>query len=347
MQYNYSRLKELAGGITLLYVESNLVICEKLAPLLRYYFKRVDIAHSCKEAMELFGDIHHDIVLTEVMFKNEDGYRMIDEIKAINSVQKIIILSAVLDRKRIVHMINSLVFGYLIKPINVQALLGQLEKIAEILYEKQMLLFYLNTFETPVEIVSYHKLNFLGADTSSSETFLVFDNNTVDKAIHRMHYKDEAKTSAQSFFEQGIVDWDTWNDLISYSNELEEEVLRYQTLTVEYLNETANLIGIFANALELSGEFRDIGYALRGLCLTLDELVKTFDTLEKFAKMIKIIIDSIIDDLVNWANQVLIRKSAVDIHYMDASLLANIAQLELSVKSFQKESTDDEEMELF
>ena len=347
MQYNYSRLKELSGGITLLYVESNLAICEKLAPLLRYYFKHVDIAHSCKEAMELFGDMHHDIVLTEVIFKNEDGYRMIDEIKAINSVQKIIVLSAVLDRKRIVHMINSLVFGYLIKPINVQALLGQLEKIAEILYEKQMLLFYLNTFETPVEIVSNHKLTFLGAETSSSETFLVFDNNTVDKAIHRMHYKDEAKISAQSFFELGIMDWDTWNDLMSYSNELEEEVLRYQTLTVEYLNETANLIGIFSNSLELSGEFRDIGYALRGLCLTLDELVKSFDTLGKFAKMIKIIIDSIIDDLVNWTNQVLIRKSAVDIHYMDASLLANIAQLELSVKSFQKESTDDEEMELF
>lgn len=345
MQHNYSHLKELAGGITLLYVEANPAISEKLSPLLRYYFKRVDIAHSCHEAMKLFTDTHHDIVITDVIFKNEDGYRMIEEMKAYDDVQKIIVVSAILDRKRIVRLMNSLIYGYLIKPLNVQELLRQLEKIAEILHEKQMLLFYLNTFETPVEIVSSHKLPY--EDSNSSETFLVFDNTTVDKAIHRMHYKDEAKISAQSFFEQGLIDWDTWNDLICYSNELEEEVLRHQTLTIEYLNETANLIGIFANALELSGEFRDIGYALRGLCLTLDELVNSFDTLDKSGKMIKIIVDSIIDDLVNWTKEVLIHKSAVDVHYMDASLLANIAQLGLSVKSLQKDGADDEEMELF
>lgn len=345
MHHDYSRLKELAGGITLLYVEANPTICEKLAPLLRYYFKHVDIAHSCKDAMRLFTNTRHDIVITDVIFKNEDGYRMIDEMKAYNSVQKIIVVSGVLDRKRIVRLMNSLIYGYLIKPLNVHELLKQLEKIAEILYEKQMLSFYLNTFETPVEIISSHKLPYENSNTS--ETFLVFDNTTVDEAIHRMHYKDEAKISAQSFFEQGLIDWDTWNDLMSYANELEEEVLRYQTLTVEYLKETANLIGVFANALELSGEFRDIGYALRGLCQTLDDLVKSFDTLEKSGKMIKIIVDSIIDDLVNWTKEVLIHKSAVDVHYMDASLLANIAQLGLSVKSLQKDGADDEEMELF
>lgn len=129
MQHNYSHLKELAGGITLLYVEANLAISEKLAPLLRYYFKRVDIAHSCHEAMKLFADTHHDIVITDVIFKNEDGYRMIAEMKAYNGAQKIIIVSGVLDRKRIVRLINSLIYGYLIKPLNVQELLRQLEKL--------------------------------------------------------------------------------------------------------------------------------------------------------------------------------------------------------------------------
>jgi len=136
--------------------------------------------------------------------------------------------------------------------------------------------------------------------------------------------------------------------LITYSTELAEETLLYPTLTLECLSETANLIGIFANALELSGEFRDIAYALRGLCVTLDELINDFDTLGHSKQMIKIVLDSIIDDLVNWTNEVLVHKSAVDVHYIDASLLANIAQLGLSVKSLQHPSADDDaEMELF
>ncbi|MBV5279291.1 MAG: response regulator [Campylobacteraceae bacterium] len=350
MQHNYSRLKELArAGITLLYVEANPSISDKLTPLLRYYFKHVDTAHSCQEAMELFTTTHHDIVITDVMFKNEDGYRMVEQIKAINSGQKIIVISAILDRKRIVRLINSLIDGYFVKPLNVQDLLKQLEKIVEILYEKRMLLFYLNTCETSEIACSSLPESFSKIDAKSSETFLVFDNDTVDKAIHRMHYKDEAKISAQSFFEQGLIDWDTWNDLIIYSNELEEEALLHQILTMESLNETEKLISIFANALELSGEFRDIGYALRGLCSTLHTLAKDFDTLGKSTKMIKIITDSIIDDLVNWTKEVLIHKSAVDVHYIDASLLANIAQLGLSVKSLQNDSSDDneEEMEFF
>lgn len=350
MQYNYSRLKELAkDGITLLYIEENLSTSEKLIPLLRYYFKRVDVAHSCKEGMELFKTNHHDIVLTELLFKKEDGYRMLDEMKAIDAMQKIIILSGILDRKRVVHMINSLIHGYLIKPLNVQDLLRQLEKIAESIHEKQMLLFYLGILETPLGVASKEVLPSPKIDSNPSATFLVFDNDSVDKAINRMHYKDEAKISAQSFFEQGLIDWDTWNDLISYSKELEEEALIYRTLTIEFLNEGARLIGIFANALELSGEFRDIGYALRSLCVTLDELVNDFNTLGKSAKMIKIILDSIIDDLVNWTNEVLIQKSAVDVHYIDASLLANIAQLGLSVKSLKHSDVkaETEEMELF
>jgi len=348
MHYDDARLKERASGLSLLYVEPNPAICEKLSPLLRCYFKRVDTAHSCKEAMSLFTTTHHDIVLTDVIFKHEDGYRMIEEIKAIHSVQKIIIVSAILDRKRIVRLINSLVYGYLLKPLNVEALLRQLEKVVEILYENQMLLFYLNTFETPVKIISKKEASSSDSESKSSDTFLVFDNHSVDEAIHRMHYKDEAKISAQSFFEQELIDWDTWNDLITYSTELAEETLLYPTLTVECLSETANLIGIFANALELSGEFRDIAYALRGLCITLDELINDFDTLGHSKQMIKIVLDSIIDDLVNWTNEVLVHKSAVDVHYIDASLLANIAQLGLSVKSLQHPSADDDaEMELF
>jgi len=328
-------------------VEANPAICEKLAPLLRYYFKHVDIAHSCKEAMELFTDFHHDIVLTDVIFKNEDGYRMIEQMKAFNSVQKIIVLSGVLDRKRVVRLINSLIYGYLIKPLNIQELLMQLEKVVEILHEKQMLSFYLNILETPLKVISGENIPSLQIDANPSKTFLVFDNDTVDKAIHQMHYKDEAKISAQSFFEQELIDWDTWNDLISYSKELEEEAVIYRTLTIEFLGETAKLISIFSNALELSGEFRDIGYALRRLCLTLHDLESDFDTLGKSVKMIKIIIDSIIDDLVNWTNEVLICKSAVDVHYVDASLLANIAQLGLSIKSLKDEAIEAEEMELF
>lgn len=345
MNSSYSKLKEIArGGVSLLYVDEDPIVVQKLLPVFHHFFKHINIAHSCQEAFALYENARHDIVVTDVSFKHENGYAFIEKIKALDPFQKIIITSSFLDRKRILGLLNSVIYGYLLKPINVHALLAQLEKVAELIYEKKMLLCYINMLETTSSITTEPK------NIKSLDNFLVFDNNERDDKIHRMHYKDEDKISALAFIEEHYIDNETRSDLVMYAKELEEESAVYSDLSYEYLDATSKLIHVFANALELSGEFRDIAYALRGLCQTLNELVKMQHIPEKSSRIIKTIVDSIIDDLTNWTREVLIDLTAVDVHYVDASLLANIAQLSLTVKNMSKseeETSLEDELELF
>jgi predicted amino acid-binding ACT domain protein len=272
---------------------------------------------------------------------------LIDKLKSFDPLLKIIILSSYVERKRILHLINSGLYGYLMKPINVNELLTQLEKVAALVYEKKILLFYIDTLEKSLRTESFKKNSVTStSDTHSENGLLVFDNTRRDEAIHRMHYKDDDKISAYSFFEQELMDEATIEDILFYSKEL-EGIFLYGALTQEYLSKTANFIAVFANDLECSGEFRDIAYALRGLSVTLSELIEKHDFSQNASKMIKTIIDSIIEDLVSWTQHVLIDKDAVDIHYLDASLLANIAQLGLSIKNISHKESHEEELEFF
>ena len=175
----------------------------------------------------------------------------------------------------------------------------------------------------------------------------------------REHLGDKAEIALQEeqlgtghavMMAEHYIDDETRPDLVMYAKELEEESAVYSELSPDYLAETSKLITIFANGLELSGEFRDIAYALRGLCKPLNELEQTHHLFGTSSRIIKRIIDSIIDDLVNWTSEVLIDLTAVDVHYVDASLLANIAQLSLTVKNMLKseeETSLEDELELF
>jgi len=45
--------------------------------------------------------------------------------------------------------------------------------------------------------------------------------------------------------------------------------------------------------------------------------------------------DSIVDDLSKFVKEVLVDQSALDIHYLDASLFANISQIDMMLKGKQ------------
>jgi hypothetical protein len=64
--------------------------------------------------------------------------------------------------------------------------------------------------------------------------------------------------------------------------------------------------------------------------------------------ILKTMMDGILSDLDDWIHQVLIDQTAKDIHYLDASLLANIAQMDVMLNSLEKNKEEEEDdFELF
>ena len=64
--------------------------------------------------------------------------------------------------------------------------------------------------------------------------------------------------------------------------------------------------------------------------------IETYDinTLSEDKKIfLKEFVSNIVEDLIDWSKKVIFEQSAVDIHYLDASINANISQFDMILES--------------
>ena len=175
--------------------------------------------------------------------------------------------------------------------------------------------------------------------------FFDFDSDERDEKLENMHYKEEEKIDAKTFMEQNDIDEAIILKLIRSMKRMKEVSKRYAELTDEYVEELFHN-DEFIRVFQFSIEFRDIAYTLELLKLKLFSL--DLNELSKQQRVIlKTMMDGILSDLDDWIHQVLIDQTAQDIHYLDASLLANIAQMDVMLNSLEKSKEEDDDFELF
>ena len=173
------------------------------------------------------------------------------------------------------------------------------------------------------------------------DEFLDFSEENVDDKMDNMHYADEEKISAKEFLTESTIEDHIIADLEEISEIFDAVSIRKEMVDEEYLEHFESSLSTYIHIFNITYEFKDIAYAL-GL---LREFLK-FDIgtkREEELKILKSLLDSVIEDLKNWKREVLDEERAIDIHYLDASLLANVSQIEIMLSN----SLQDEEIELF
>ena len=180
------------------------------------------------------------------------------------------------------------------------------------------------------------------------DDFFDFDSEEVDENINNMHYSDDKKISAVEFMKEDLLDSDFVAEIVETLENLDDLLYQFDGIEIndEFIKRLISFDS-FIKVFNFSIEFKDIGYALESLREEL--ILLDLSSLNQDQKMIlKTFISTIIDDLKNWVEMVVINKIAQDIHYLDASLLANIAQMDIMMDSFKNGNNDDEEdMEFF
>jgi len=83
-------------------------------------------------------------------------------------------------------------------------------------------------------------------------------------------------------------------------------------------------------------EFQDLGYSLS----LLTSKLKSFDRRKKNEFLLTILL-ALVDDLINWKEQVFIQQTADWIHYMDSSFYANISQIDILLSDDEKDFETD------
>ena len=116
---NISKLKSLAQDVRILYVEDNEALRVSASRLFYKFFKTVDIAMDGEEGLKQFKKHHHSLVVTDIKMPNMDGITLSKKIKGIQPSTHIIILSAFDDKENLNKAIETGVYRFLKKPINI------------------------------------------------------------------------------------------------------------------------------------------------------------------------------------------------------------------------------------
>ena len=124
-------------------IRTRVLLCEDekdAREILSFYlntiFEEVVVAKDGLEGLEIYRSnlakgTTFDLVLTDIKMPNMDGMEMLETIHALNRDQKFIIVSAYQDEEKLLKSINLRVLGYFVKPLNVDNVMGMLQKAKE------------------------------------------------------------------------------------------------------------------------------------------------------------------------------------------------------------------------
>jgi len=183
----------------------------------------------------------------------------------------------------------------------------------------------------------------LDAEAEDDAFFFVADEG-VDEAIDSMHYSDPQKISAVDYFTQYPLEAEDIEDIVVIRDTLIEILDSYDDFDERFLEEFTLAISKLITTLQFAlgtKEFEDIGIALNKLVDIMTGLVVPME-MEELAYNLLV---SFLQDLIKWIDTLFIEQSAVDIHYLDASLFSNITQFEMlfnKKSEAQEESMDDD-----
>ena len=149
----------------------------------------------------------------------------------------------------------------------------------------------------------------------------------------------------------GSLDVDTLqevHELRDLESELEEifEQMNVDTIEPELYLAIAKKLEQYVYALNLLFEFKDLAFSIANLATSIQSYHENVDI--SMQKKIILFLTNIVEDLSSWRDVVFVSQSAIDIHYLDSSLLSVILQIELAFSPETQDIDDDDcELELF
>jgi len=109
-----------------LIVEDDRAIASMIKYILRFEGFDVCMAYSVDEAMELVGEEHPDLILSDIMFPNRDGLTFAREVRKICDVP-IIFLTALIGPKNRSKGLAAGAVDYITKPFEPQDLVNRIK----------------------------------------------------------------------------------------------------------------------------------------------------------------------------------------------------------------------------
>ena len=218
MSEKYKYLKNLS----VLYVEDEVQIREEVEFFLKKVVKNLYCAKNGEEGLELYKKNNPDLVITDIRMPVMDGISMSKEIKKINAESKIIVITAFSESEYLYECIKLNISNYLTKPLDLQLLMNDLNKLSKTIQlekENKEILNTLSQYKDIVDersIVSKTDLN--GIITYINEPFEKVSGYTKDELLGKSHNIVKHEDNDDELFKdlwQTILSKKIWSGIIT------------------------------------------------------------------------------------------------------------------------------------
>ena len=131
MNIQMKTLIEKTKKLKILYVEDNEETRQQALKIFTNFFDHIDVAIDGVSALEKFKEnvTGYDIVISDIIMPRMNGFEMSQAILELKHNQNILILSAYNDSEQLQRLMDIGLHNYIHKPVNLQVLITELQKI--------------------------------------------------------------------------------------------------------------------------------------------------------------------------------------------------------------------------
>ncbi len=191
-------MKEITKYLNILIVEDDIEIQNNLKKTLSLLFNQVFIANDGEEALKSYKELEVDIIISDYVMPNMDGYELSKKIREEKDDIPIIILSSFMDIEKLQKCIPLELTNFLEKPIAFDKLLEQINISIEKLEKTNRLKFKIT------ETITYCK----------KKKCLLIDNNELELSLY-----ESKLLELLCDYKNQIIEFDTIIGFLSNKNE--------------------------------------------------------------------------------------------------------------------------------
>jgi DNA-binding response OmpR family regulator len=339
------------------------------------YFSVCDVVSNGLEAYELWekDENYYDLIVTDVVMPKMDGLELVQKIREKSFEQSIVIVTSSKDLSTNQELSLYYVDGILPKPMDPDKLYILLFRVLQRISDKKdMKAYYCSVdnmqfdtqmnksyIEKVMELLS--KEDSLNAKESIAILKKLYINTNKDLNSLKEQTLSDSKTSISNDLHQLIRRSSALSDVsaLEYAetlddtiidkvenfdnilNELSESIYEFENSSSRNLGNVVSKLNSFLLTIESLGVFAILSRSFVELIATLENI--TADVLNDSNKS-PILVSALLNieqDLNNWVQSVFIDKSALNIHYFDASFANTCLEIESLLNGVEFDVEDD------
>ncbi len=121
---------DLLNGFNILYIEDEVDLLKHTTTVLEDFAKNIFSVQTCDEALAILNKNHIDVIISDILLKNENGIEFLRHLKDDLDINiPTILTTAHTDTEHLLDAIKLKVENYIVKPINIKELLNALHDV--------------------------------------------------------------------------------------------------------------------------------------------------------------------------------------------------------------------------